>query len=461
MNVTGTLVTAVVGFAGDIFYRRRRLAGAVPAAGPVLLVANHPNGLIDPLLVQRAAGRRVRMLAKAPLFSMPGVSLLVRALDCLPVYRSRDGADTAQNNATFAAVEEALLKGECVLIFPEGISHDEPQLQPLKTGAARMALQAYRAGAKDLVIVPIGLTYADKLRYRSTAAFEVGPPLAVGPFWPAASTNDDDDDDDVGERLRQAARDLTVKIDQALRTLTLNVEHWEDVSLLQAVDAIWRQDDPEQMRRLKTLADGVDHLRRVVPDELDDVRGRLSAWVDDVHSWGLSPRDLGDDGLLSSTSLARRVGGALRHVVVAVAALPWAAFGALFWAVPFWAVHAVWLWRRPERDVGATVKVLAGLVFFPLWFVTVVVALGWATTPLWAFWTAVVAPGAGMMTRHYLRRRAYALRSLVGGLRALLSGRTLDRLRRERMALCAAFDRFGNIGNRPEVVLPVGPAPRP
>jgi 1-acyl-sn-glycerol-3-phosphate acyltransferase len=434
MGAFGHAVTFVVGAAADLFYRRRMLAGAVPAAGPVLLVANHPNGLIDPILVQHAAGRRVRMLAKAPLFTMPGISILVRALDCLPVYRAKDGADTKQNAETFRAVQDALVAGDCVLIFPEGISHDEPQLQPLKTGAARMALGAVAAGAAELVIVPVGLTYGDKLRFRSTAAVDVGPAIAVASFHPGS------DDDDA---LRVAARTLTTAIYDGLRAVTLNVERWEDVRLLDAVDVIWRQDDPEHTRRMKDLADGVHRLRARDPAALDDVQSRLAAWVDALARLGLSPRDVAQTGL-ATASPARRLAVLARQGVAAFVGLPFAVVGAVFWAVPFWTVHAIWLAMRPERDVGATVKLLASIVLFPLWFAVAVAAVATLTTPTWAAVVALTTPGAGLTTRHYLRRRWHALRALVGALTMRAHGRGLQELLDERDALCAALDALAD-----------------
>ena len=62
-----------------------------------------------------------------------------------------------------------------VAVFPEGISHDEVTLQPLKTGAARIALEAADdAGAEDLVTVAVGLVYDAKARFRSRALVRVG-----------------------------------------------------------------------------------------------------------------------------------------------------------------------------------------------------------------------------------------------------------------------------------------------
>jgi glycerol-3-phosphate O-acyltransferase/dihydroxyacetone phosphate acyltransferase len=439
VSLLGAAVSFATGSAVELFYRRKVIDGTIPETGPVLVVANHPNALLDPVLVTNSTGRRVRMLAKAPLFSMPGISLLVKGLDCLPVYRSKDGADTSSNAETFRAVEEALVGGSCVLIFPEGISHDEPTVQPLKTGAARMAIGAWRRGAKDIVVVPVGLTYADKLRYRSTAAVDIGPPIVVGDFIAAEDSVDVDD--------RDAARRLTDAIFAGLLKETVNVQSWEDMRLLDAVDAIWRQRDPERVRRLKSLADGVTLLRAEAPDEFDAFRSRLSLWVDRVAALGLSPRDLGEEQLEAQERPARAASFVVRNILAAIVGLPIAVTGALFWAPPFWAVHLLWRLMGVERDTGATVKVLGSLVFFPLWWLTAIVALVVGVGGVGGIAAAVAvgaaAPAAGLMTRHFFRRRFFAVRQLLGVLLLAARGSLGKELRVERDALCAELDGFG------------------
>src|SRR5207245_3937136 len=99
--------------------RRIEVAGRerVPPGGPVLFVLNHPSGLVDPLFILCLAPRPVSFLAKAPLFRMPGVGLLVRALDSLPVYRKQDAEDPQKNRATFEAARALLARGGTIAIF--------------------------------------------------------------------------------------------------------------------------------------------------------------------------------------------------------------------------------------------------------------------------------------------------------------------------------------------------------
>src|SRR5690606_28731490 len=119
----------------------------------------------DPALVMATAGRPVRFLAKSTLFTGP-FSPLLRAADAIPVYRRQDGADVERNEETFADVHAALARGEAVCIFPEGISHSSGRLEPLRTGAARMALSAQAAGI-DVPLVAVGINLEKKTTFRS------------------------------------------------------------------------------------------------------------------------------------------------------------------------------------------------------------------------------------------------------------------------------------------------------
>src|SRR4029453_7949495 len=67
-----------------------RHAERVPAIGPVLLCINHPNNLIDSLIVGAALQRKVHYLASATLFRNPVAARFLRACGAIRVYRKTD-----------------------------------------------------------------------------------------------------------------------------------------------------------------------------------------------------------------------------------------------------------------------------------------------------------------------------------------------------------------------------------
>src|SRR5438445_12161186 len=179
------IIVAVLKLALRIYFRRIEVVGLdnIPRDTAVIFVLNHPNALVDPVFLLCLAPRRVSFVAKAPLFRIPVIGYFVRALDSLPAYRRQDeGDDVARNLETFAAARRLLASGGTVGICPEGVSHNEPRLKPLKTGAARIALGAVSSGeAMNLYIVPTGLYYTDKTMFRSSALLYFSKPLAVEP----------------------------------------------------------------------------------------------------------------------------------------------------------------------------------------------------------------------------------------------------------------------------------------
>ena len=192
------------------------------------MVANHPNGLLDPALVIAAAGRRMRFLAKSTLFSDLRLGWLVRGGGAIPVYRKMDDPKRpGDNRDAFDAAYRALSEGFAIGVFPEGMSHSEPSLGRLKTGAARMVLGAYQRDGTEAPIYPIGLTFRRKEVFRSEALAVLGDPVE----WSDLA--------DRGPEDREAVRELTRRIGVGLRAVTVNLEHWEDVPLVGSVEAIW------------------------------------------------------------------------------------------------------------------------------------------------------------------------------------------------------------------------------
>ncbi|MEP7347967.1 MAG: 1-acyl-sn-glycerol-3-phosphate acyltransferase, partial [Gemmatimonadaceae bacterium] len=239
------VLSTVARAAAFVYYRISYAGDEVPRRGSLLLVANHPNTLLDPLLVVAAARRPVRFLAKAPLFEDARTAWAVKAAGAIPVYRRHDeGTQMDRNADAFRAVYGVLAGGGAVGIFPEGISHNAPAIAPLKTGAARIALGAAARIGKSFPIVPVGMVMREKDIFGSQALAVRGAPVV----W-----------DDLAQRASddaEAVRLLTNRIDDALRAVTVNLEAWEDGPLVECAVQIWeaeRGQPPSPAERVTRL----------------------------------------------------------------------------------------------------------------------------------------------------------------------------------------------------------------
>ncbi len=188
------LLRWTTGIALHWFYSDIRIVGEekIPASGPLLIAVNHQNALVDSLIVGWLVPRRIAMTAKATLTDNPFIAILFRILHVVPLRRVSDEArkssglpvDRSRNAEAFKEILNLLRRNGAVLIFPEGKSHNEAGLEPLKTGLARLALQARDESAiRGLKILPLGLVFEDKGTPSTIVGAHVGEVIEMD-SWP-------------------------------------------------------------------------------------------------------------------------------------------------------------------------------------------------------------------------------------------------------------------------------------
>lgn len=178
------------GIALHWFYSSIEVIGRekIPLTGPVILAASHHNALVDALIAGWIAPRRLTLTAKATLMDNIFLRWLFPVVGVVPLRRVSDElkrnaaskVDPSRNVGAFEAILDVLQKGEMILIFPEGISHSNPELAPLKTGASRIALEARdKRHIQNLQMVPLGLSFEEKGNPGTAVLAEVGDPIAM------------------------------------------------------------------------------------------------------------------------------------------------------------------------------------------------------------------------------------------------------------------------------------------
>ena len=436
--MTRRIITALLRFALRIFFRRIEVAGLerVPRRGACIFVLNHPNGLVDPAFLLCYAPRPVSFLAKSPLFKTPVLGYLVRAMDAIPVYRRQDeGEDVSKNRETFERSHALLVRGGTIAICPEGVSHNEPSLRPLKTGAARIALGAASAGAAlDLKIVPAGLYYTAKTSFRSSALLYFGEPIAVEPVTLGAD----------GEPSREAVHALSDRIAERLREATLNAEHREALSTIARAERIFSSEDNGEiqttslMRELKLRRRFVEAYafhRAQSPERLAALEARIHRYEEELKQAGFDdPRDLSTAKLSKNAGAWHLTTRACLFVLLA----PLALAGALA-HYPAYKLAGFLATRFSQNydDVLSTFKIMAAMLLFPLtWVVLLVlsyIAAGW--------WAAVAAALIAPLTGYIALRFSEEFDRFIAGLNAAAFFITQRRFFRQLLAERKAIRR--------------------
>jgi 1-acyl-sn-glycerol-3-phosphate acyltransferase len=410
-----------------LFFRHIEVEGAhhVPADGPVLLACNHPNALVDPLLPLVLLRRRVTLTAKNVLARNPLRGWLMSALGVIPFHRREDLAKGARPRANLDSMRrcrEILAAGGCLCLFPEGTSHSDRRLRPLRPGMARLLTEVARHGghAGRLCVVPVGLLYTEKDRFRSGARVRFGAPIEVA-RW-------------LSEQPDRPAAALTALIERRLEALTVNHASRREALFVQRAAALLAATPPgtatsrlrqpvrawfDQLARLQT---GYRCLLEHRPHDLRALHDRLRLFRRRLRRRGLRPSDVDAAGGMWDL---------VREVVGLLAVAPPGLLGVLLHLPGFLIVRRVARHLSRDKDHWASYSLYPGALIVPLVCLLQVAA---ACLLLPAAWAAAYSLGLPLCGNPavVLRDRACAVGGRIGGwVRSWRRGGRDPRLRRE------------------------------
>ena len=425
-----------------VYFRKLEASGLenVPAAGPVILAANHPQSVTDALILAATCPRMVCYLAHSGLFRNRVLAWFLRRLGVIPVYRREDIVNAADRNLEmFSACHEVMRRRGVIGIFPEGTSADEQRVQKLKTGTARIALQsADQAGwSLGVRIVPVGLNFESRQHFRSRVLLRFGAPLEIDAYAeaflrdPLATVNA-----------------LTDLLGRSIRDNVINIEHSEFEELVRDLELVYKDElltreglDLPGDTRFKRgqwvsreLPRALDYFLERRPELIWRVRRMLREYRRRLERLRIKDEHLKNE---RGTSIP---GAAARFVVWGGLGLPLAAYGSLWNFLPYKLTG--WLADRQARDAtkvhyyrlrnGAPIYLVyyGALLYFAFRLLGGVGALLFALT----------LPLTGLFARVYANRMERRRGRVRLGFLELHHGFYLQTLRQQRRRLIKELD---------------------
>lgn len=357
------------------FFRKIQVLGienVIP--GPVIFAINHPNNLIDSLVVAYAIERKIHYLATAQLFRNKIMSLFLHSMGVIPVYRKQDDTSSGQKNISmFQACYEILKDGGAIGIYPEGTTHAEPRIRKIKTGAARIALEAemlYHPGVK---LVPVGLNFSVRKSFRSEVIVSIGPSIAASTYLEKYQLAPAETVEQLTDDLQKAIEAQVIVIDEPeLDRLVQQIEEIYKGELIRDLIEIrgLKKEEIDRFQLSKRLIAGIHYFNEKNPDLIRRIQEEIETYSGRLKKIKVQDRLI--EALVNNPTSYRRF---ILRVVLLLICLPPALWGAVNHFFPYQISRLVSRKIAKKETDYATVRILSGMVLYTLFYAAQIYAV--------------------------------------------------------------------------------------
>ncbi len=390
------------------FFRKtfRLHAERLPESGPLVICANHPGAFLDPIVIAASTKRRIYFLAKAAVFKGAFAKWLLPKFNMIPVYRKQDDPTLMhKNDETFAKCYEHLLRGDAILIFPEGISITERKLKEIKTGAARIALGACAASGykQDVKIACLGINYDDPHIFRQDVLLSYSEPISMLDY---KSEHEADS--------FKAAQKVTDVIRERLENEVIHIEHEEADGITRMIERIYRAEIVgEKVHSAELKVRELEMIRNIsiaVRHFLHNDRSRVTEVVNKMKSyfWKLDELGFSDKLVRAGRKAGSRYYYWLGELVLIILGFPLFVYGSLVNYIPFYTASFLSRKLVKQREFFGAIGVAAGMLFFLIWYILLIVLLRHFELVWWIDLTIIATwIPSGLWAWYYMRSLYY------------------------------------------------------
>ena len=359
---------------------------------PTIIVSNHPNTLLDPVLIATEVSKQMYFLGNAGLFAHWFSNWFFRTFYCIPIKRKQDNTTNVNNNDSLEQCDIFLTKGGCLYIAPEGSSWQERHLREIKTGTARIALSAeaknnFQLGLK---IQPIGLTYTRKGVFGTRIFMKGVEPILVSDYRK------------LYEEDSECAVDaITEAIVKQLKKAMVDTEDLEQDLLLERCESLLlgqkQYEDNTDFDYSQQLSERLKELKQKSKFDYDNFLNTVNHYFTHLKSSNIN------DFAFTQKN----------NYLFLLLGLPLFLLGFSQNIIPFFVVYFIWKKATP-LGYDATVQFLGGLIFFSIFytFQKNILVDYLPQIPLYGFVYWAVALASGLFAWRYFIHAKYFFQSV-------------------------------------------------
>jgi len=357
------LLKIFVGIGIRFYYKEVKVLNKTSLAsnGPMIFISNHPNTLMDAMIIGYITRQPVYFMAKGTLFNSKLKLWLLRSLKMIPINRQGEGAvKGVSNQSSFEECYQLLEKKQTLVIFPEGTSFLERRLRELKTGTARIALEVEKRnkGKLNVKVVPLGLNYLKAEKFRSSVLINVGKQLEVKDFLEEYKLN-----------AGKAAKQLTERFRLNLENVLINSSDKEqeilvdDLAELLSSRYLYKRKKgvEHDVRFYKEIRDKVKDIQLEAPEKIPEIQ----LLVQNIQ-WRLRKLDVKADFLDRKFRSFMFVRQLVFSVFFLIVGLPLFMFGTWHNLIQFKITDYIVPKITKDIEYYAPIAVLLGMLLYPL-----------------------------------------------------------------------------------------------
>lgn len=372
----------------------------IPSSGPLVFVANHNSAFMDPIVLAVHINRSLFFLARGESFKSKIVSFFFGRLHMIPIYRPEITPNLAhKNEEVFQKCYDHLKKGKTILIFPEGISRTERNLQKLKTGTARIVLgaEAQNDFKLNVKIIPVGINYSNPHHFKSDVFVNFGVPKSVSEYKDLYLKDE-----------TSSVQMLTTEIEVELKKLLVIVNDEKINNLIMQIENLYRsklRDESKQMDKAiqdfylsKEIVKAVEYIQNGFPQKAMNFEVKISNYFNRLKQLNLR------DTQIRANSIRIEI---LNNILYFILGFPIYLYGYATNIIPFRLSEFLSKKIFVRKDFIGSMKLAFGMFVFLLFYILEIVIFGMLTHWYWALLFTITLYPTGVFTIHYIKRYYY------------------------------------------------------